>query len=757
MRSVRPRQTGRSRLTSLAIAIALVAVACSSDAPSDLPDPEPSQTEQPSTIDNVTASPELACVTDDYACSWAEAEPGTLERTGNILAIAAALASTGESAAELAAAIEGAPDIASVSFDDFGVMFRVTGGVPVFVDIDPTGSGDLLSGGVQPPPGTVLPSLATGGVFTGCPGAEANTDNETGVALKAGDHKHALLLSPWQFGLPWDLGTLKSNLQLPGSRYRPETNGSGGSVTVKQTVQSGQSVTFPNGSNVVPSDFCGWEKYATIILMTHGRALCRTTDAGTLETCITSFSVGQFSESLPEITALVGTAEGVTIGVNQYGTWTETITDGERAACVAALEEVVFREGSTDGCFQRLVAPRFTVKVTTDFFSHNYPNGLPDRLIFLAACQGMKFGDMWTALGANVHGRGQILGFSKIALLSDAQWLLNDFTERIGENKRIGDDYKRSANRHLDDLQRNADLYDYPLSDGPGGELGDLDTSGQPTWGADVVSLASNGEELENGAEVTVAPSSGDTDSLLVTLLLSDVIDGETPEQYQVDLLWNDQVMDIGTPSWTEVGNDDMQAEVVVPLPRALEEEETFDLEIRGVLPAASDAPTRWKFTDLTAKIGTACDVLGDAHVSGALDVSMTRDEVGDYGQSFFGDFCSWSDAAESSQVTVLVTEGGAEGFRLDWEDSELAVDGFGDVATYDTETGRGVDCPSSTDPGTGEVQWICFVNLNVAVGDDVLYFTLSGNVVGENGPGVALDLLRDLVTTLREQLDGGR
>ncbi len=762
MLSVLRSQASRRQWTAVAVSIALVSTACSAD-----PVLDDGAAETESTADETQPSggsefkqTALDCVTDNYPCSWSEAEPGVAERTDDILAIAAAFASTGDTAQEIAAAIELAPDVASVVFDELGVMFRVEGGVPVFVDIDPTGSGDLLSGGVQPAPGTALPSLAAGGVFTGCGPAVKVPAGVRGVAKKEGEPKHALLLSPWQFGLPWDIAKLEDNLEQDGSRY---SKGYEGSVTVKQTPAAQQSISFPSGSNVVPSDFCGWEKFDTIVLMTHGRALCADyDDEGVPEEfewkCTTSFAVGQFKESVEQTRALVGGAVGVTVAVTRYQGWTPTLTEEQKDACIVALERRELREGSTSGCFVRLPVPRVTVKVTTNFFKENYPQGLPDRLIFLAACQGMKFGDMARTLGIT-GGNGRILGFTQIALLEHAQYLLDFFTRLLGSRNRVGDEYTGVANKYLDVESAKADLEEHPLSDLLGGELGDLETGGPATWGSDPVSIASAGVELVDGAEVAVAPSAGgDGDSLLITLMLSDVVNGETPDDYDIGLLWNDQPIDAGALKWVPVGDDNYESEVALRLPRSLEDEEAFDLEIRGVLPGADNAPTRWKFTELTAKVATVCDVLRDVDVSGALGVGMTKSEIPDYGQgAFFGDFCGWRDAADSSGITVLVANGGADGFRADWTDSDIEVSGFGDIATYDAETGNANSCSSIEDRETGELQWACFVNLNVAVGDDVLYFTLSGNVVGENGSDVARGLLTDLVRTLRERLDAAR
>ena len=107
--------------------------------------------------------------------------------------------------------------------------------------------------------------------------------------------------------------------------------------------------------------------------------------------------------------------------------------------------------------------------------------------------------------------------------------------------------------------------------------------------------------------------------------------------------------------------------------------------------------------------------------------------------------------AENDSGVQILVSEGAGDTFRADWAGSDLAVDGFGDVAIYDPVTGGGTNCGSITDIETGDLDWICFVNLNVAVGNDALYFTMDGNVVGENGPDGALEILRELVEAIRQ------
>ncbi len=741
------------RAASLVLAAAFALGACSGDAAE-----QADSTGRPDGADSGTATsgglPEesiLDCVRDNFPCTWDEASPEAVKRTDAVLQIASALLSQGGTVDDVAAAMAKAPDMVSVSHDPFGIMFRVEGGLPATVDFDPTGSDELLSGASQPPLGTDVPSLAqaTGGAFfTTCANAQDPSDGEPGVTLQDGVGRKALLLSPWQHDLPWNLGAITDELLMPGSKYRREN---GGSSTSRIAPVAGLSVR--SGANVTPFDFCGWEQYDTIMLLTHGRALCESEVNGVRSGCLTSFHVGQYSENFDELTALFPHAPGVIVGIGNYGDRLDNLSPEQKEACDAALEEYVYPEGLAESCFKRLPAPVYTVKVTTKFFEVNYPDGLPDRLIFLAACQGMKLGDMQTVLHRQA-GTGKIFGFDKVALRSDAQWILEEFATELGNNRRISGLFSTRANDHLHEQGSRPRFITDTLSDLPGGELGDLVTSDErPTWGSDPLKVMFQGEELAKQgaavAAVTPAPEQGRV-SLALTLVLTDVAEGETPEDFNATLWFNDEQLDLGDVSWHAAGDEGAyEADVVVTLPRTVEEGDKFDLEMRAVLPAADDARTTWKYEDVSVKELTACDRLTADAVSAAIGVPVTEIDAGDLG-SFFGTFCGWSTADSSSQVTMLVYAGAGDSFRADNASSPLAVEGFGDVATFDPSTGRGDSCTSIEDFSTGTLQWSCFVNATVAFGDDTLYFTVEGNVVGENGPADVLASLQDLVSALR-------
>jgi hypothetical protein len=610
---------------------------------------------------------ELDCVVRDYPCSWSDATPEAARRSDDIMQIAAAFLSRGDSVDDVAAAIKAAPDVVDAAHDELGIMFRVDGGVPVMIDIDPTGTGELLLGGTQPPTGTQLPSLAqsAGGAFTGCPvaGAREGSDGMPGVTLTPGQGKKALILSPWQFGLPWDVDTLTDNLLLPGSKY---LHAYGGSVTTIQTLAPDRSVLDADAANVVPADFCGWEQYDTIILMTHGRALCDSIEDNVARGCLTSFHVGQYSETPDELRTLVGSAEGVTIGTGQYGDVLPDLTDAQWDACHDALEELVYPAGTAEMCFERLPEPTYTVKVTTDFFRSNYPSGLPDRLIFIAACQGMKLKDIAEVLGVG-DGNGQLFGFNKITALAHAQVLLEEFTRRLGNSQRIGADYKLWANNFLDRQNANPDLWDFPLSELPGGELGDLvDRGGTPAWGSDAVRILSAGTELTDRAQVV--PADQPPDALDLTLVLTDVEEDETPESYGVEVRFNDEPLELKDIRWEPGDRTSYTADVTVELPRPLESGETFDLEISAQLPAADGAPTLWEYKDLTAGTGTCLlrfDYSGSVSsnsaysgpITGSAEYSVNADDAQEGGSMLVLNIDANGQRVEAVTVLVLTDD----------------------------------------------------------------------------------------------------
>ncbi|TDW28764.1 hypothetical protein [Cryobacterium psychrophilum] len=281
--------------------------------------------------------------------------------------------------------------------------------------------------------------------------------------------------------------------------------------------------------------------------------------------------------------------------------------------------------------------------------------------------------------------------------------------------------------------------------------MSDLDTSTEiTTWGSDVVAILNDGADLVDGGTVKLVdpPSNPDVDTLDLTLELTDVVEEEDPNDFNVSILWNDEQVSTGTLEWRPGEGTRFTAEAKVALPRKLDPGEKFDLEIRGELPAAGGAPTLWRYKDLTVAGSDWCSRLTDAEASSALGIAVAKFDTGGAG-GFFDAFCGWRTPDETSQLTMLVT-GGGDSFRSNYASSASLVDGFGDVAVYDPTTGRGDDCSSITDRNSGVLQWVCFVNLNVAAGNSVLRFTMSGNVVGNNGPGGALQLLRDVVSSVQ-------
>ncbi len=695
---------------------------------------------------------EQDCIAEGYPCSWSEADDGALERSGTLLQVALAFAESGRSAAEIADSLAAAPDVRDIRWDEYGLQFRVEGGLPVTLDLDPDPRTDdpLLSGGGDVPARSELPSLrdALPAPFTTCDASSDVADGFPGVVGTPGDGSDALLLSPWQFQLDWDLDAIFAGLDAPGSQF---TTDYGGTIALRETVARGASIGERSVDNVSLADLCGWEAFDVIILMTHGRALCaEVADSGSRR-CLTSFSLGIYSETLTELETLLGGADGVTFGVSEYSGFRDDLTPDEKAVCDRLVEEIVAPEGFAEQCAGRRDEPVIKVSVTSDFFLTNYPNGLADRLIFLAACQGMKFRDMADALGRD--GSGKILGFDQVVYRSQATALLKMFTERLGKAERIDQGFLDEANAHLDSVGAKPDLQDAPLGEGDGDS--DVQGSGAtPTWGADLVSLRSAGTELVDGATVDLvepAPAPG-ADALQLTLRLSDVTDRETPADFDVRLLWNDTELDLPQLRWEPGERTAWTADVAAVLPRELDEGERFDLEIRASLPAADGAPTWWRYEDLTAGAPDPCSRLSDAEVQSALGLPLVATDEGSGFGDFFGGLCGWQTpegSANESSLQILVEAGGAAAFRESADGSPDLVDGFGDVALYEPTLGRGDDCPLSTGPG-GESHWACFVNLTVALGPDTLHVVLDGDVVGESGPDGSLDILRAVIAAMR-------
>lgn len=590
----------------LVLLIALIGAACGRGGDSDA-----DQTATPGGLSGSRGSDstegdapiELDCDRGGYPCAWDEVDPAAVVRTDQLLAFSSLLLTEGASAEEIATRLEGAAGVAEVAYDPITVRFRVDGAVPVFVYVDPT-EGGLIESSIPTldmSPRGHSASPAQGATFSGCSAGEDRADGERGPVGKTGEPKKALILGPWKWQMTWDVDTLESLLKLGKSDYEQP----GGSVDIVMS-RTDLPSAFGSGNDAVRLEhFCGWEGYDTVILKTHGRTIC---DGGN---CHTSLSVGRFQESEADLRAYAGGATGVTFGTSSYGNLESSLSPAEVKTCIARLEiagqDDVSDPTVADDCLEKLPTGGH-MEVTTDFFRANYSGGLKDRMLFFSACQGMKEGDLASALRGTGDSSGVILGFDKIIQTSVSNRVLEQFAEWVGTGRAIDKKALAQLNDLVDDYGAQANVAGQIEGEFSLEELADLVPDGsEVTRGADIVSLHPKfrGPELEDGGTVKIdgMPGDDEDDKLKLAARLTGVSE-EGPDAYPIELRLDGRKLNLEDYDWKRGEPDGtFDVELVAEVGGDLVPGMPVDLEIRTVLPNAGGAISRWEYEQI--KIGS--------------------------------------------------------------------------------------------------------------------------------------------------------
>ena len=633
---------------------------------------------------------ELECERGGYPCTWDQADAGATLRTDELLAFSSLLLTEGATAEEIATRLEAAPGVAEVIFDPITVWFRVDGAVPVFVYVDPT-DGGLIEAAIPAADVDTTRSIRPSGPaaqqaqqaqFTGCaqPGEE-RTDGAKGPVGRTGEPKKALILGPWKWQMDWDADQLSELLKLGRSDYEQP----GGGVQQIMTDVDGTSAFFGGNDAVRLEHFCNWGEFDTIILKTHGRAVCD--DGGA---CHTGLSVGRFTETRAELRAWAGGAHGVTFGTSRYGNLNTSLTPDQIASCIERLERSG-EDGSAppdaqaaDDCLERLDSAGH-LEVTTDFFIHNYAGGLKDRMIFFSACQGMKAGDLAPALRGTGDSSGAILGFDQIIQTRISNKVLEQFAEWVATGRAIDQKALARLNQIVDDMGADADVTGAIEGEFAIDELADVVPDGpETTRGADIVSLHQTlrGPELIDGGQVDIdgTPGDGDDDRLKFAARLTGIGD-EGPTEYPIEILLDGRVLNLEDYEW-RIGDREgtFDAEVVAQVGGDLVPETPVVLEIRTVLPDTGGAFSRWEYEDIRvgAKPGAVISVGGTT-----WEFELT---------TFFGRVCDLG-PDDSKLVTAGFVDGdlGGTSFSAHLEPAGHDVEGLFSVhgvTVQDQETG---------------------------------------------------------------------
>jgi hypothetical protein len=619
---VRPTPTANSlrlrhgRHIVVVICFALLASACGSASQTDVP---PDAQESPV----VQGDPDQSdCVRDAYPCSWSEADPAAIKRTDQLMTLSSLLLADNATTEEIATRLKAMPEVAEVVFDKITVWFRVEGAVPVFVFADPT-EGGLLEGAFPPAEiGTRADPIGTQ-EFTGCFGYhDTLADGVEGTVGMPSTPKKALILGPWKWQMDWDVDLMIAKLKHAPSDYALP----GGSVTKimtddgdPQSVDTPSAFLFPDEPAVRIEDFCGWEKYHTIILKTHGRTICAEVR------CHTALSVGRFAETAESLRAYAGRARGVTFGTSDYGNLLTTLSKAEVASCTARLEATPGPGEPPDltvddDCLEKLPSGGMML-VTPEFFRANYPGGLKDRLIFLSACQGMKGGELARAIRGSGASTGAILGFDRIVHTSVSNQVLDKFADFVAIGRAIDQSAVKEFNEIIADAYKEFYAHEEPPEvagriegDFTAEEMSDLVPDGsEVTRGSDIVSLHAEpgGPELQNGGKVQIEGRPGDDqfDVLKLGARLTGVGE-EGPDAYELQIWLGDRQLQLKEFTWQEGADEgEYVAEIKALALQDLVPDEPITLEIRAVLPDTDGAFSAWKYEDLQVGGGASATI----------------------------------------------------------------------------------------------------------------------------------------------------
>ena len=330
------------RLVAGLLGTALVVAACSA------PTAPPARPEQA----------ELDCTRELYPCRFSEVDVAVIARSMALGRLAQQMFLDGDDAQQVAAVLAAEEDVAYLGVGDGGVVFRLEGGRPVVVN---------------PSVDQVIdePQSLAGGSWQGARLASAR-------AASDGTSPHGASLRPSRV-----VGGdgLKSALVLSPFAYETGENDSAGYVAGLLNAhydyegRVDYEYSKPYSDEIVTiDDLLGMDEYDVVYLVTHGGRLC-------------------VREKTAEAPGLVAPA-------NQQSEAGDCRTDfllqryeGD-AFDLHALEHV--------GTVIYYGSQHQSIAVTSDFFRHYYPFGLPDTLFVLVSCS--TFAPDFAATIAGDHG-----------------------------------------------------------------------------------------------------------------------------------------------------------------------------------------------------------------------------------------------------------------------------------------------------------------------------------------------------------------
>lgn len=608
------------RLGSIALLV-VVAAACSSDDQAAL-DPEIPECDQ----------------FGDMPCSLADVDSEVLAESDRVARVAWALLHE-HGAATAAGLVEAHEDVVELAYDARTLRFRLAGGRSTWIMNTVVAGEPLLGAG----------SVNPGGHAEALPLA-VNARPGSGVTGQEGEGKRALVLSPshWEFAAYEDDPGDSFVEQIP-ARLLAERDWTrrGGRVDVRanttpyepmdreqwpenwwETYDSTQPVDAVDAGTldgrVGFAQFSGWDDYDAVFVMTHGIQLCDGDDGeGQCRTGLMSgqgFPLAEDSRAVPDAVQERFRDAGMDL---KYG--------GPRPAdremsqrCQDALAKAgdAPKEGAERDawralrpCGHQVGPPRADIVLRPEWFRKQYPEGLPDTIIVLAACGGMRHGDF----DFLASGDGLVIGFTESVAFTAGQRVAAQTADMLAEGydsdfilrfirKAMSDEPVRMV--HGDG--RVVSLDEPTLSGGP--EVTVIAPAGRALTnagnaalrGRDIVAIRHpGGAELADGD--TLELHEGPDGPVLPVVLEVIGVDDETehPEDFELlvrvsgedtGLRWTAS-RNAGDGVWQTVATPEPEAEIPVGADQL--EQGTFELEIETSLPGGEIS--RWRYEDLQA------------------------------------------------------------------------------------------------------------------------------------------------------------
>lgn len=607
----------------------------------------------------------LECEVKGYPCTWPEVSPEAAVRTDQVGQIAAELLRLTQDPFAVADLLAEVVEFAELDADVHALRFRLPGARPAWVSL-PHDHGEpadevaaLVHLPTPAPPGARGPSArvsdwAAAGIAALFPAVHAQASSTAGGSpgvntSQPGSGKKALILSPYHY----EMGGEAPAIYQRFSRARDYQAAAGGAVEFYANLNPHNTPNDPADQQTLGAQgqstliqFFRWSQYNFVYVATHGLSYCPTYDkdsdlltvrrapssardalvaAGKCETRIWVQDYPNGAAGLQK--AHAERAYLARPGVDpHYDTVFEQdpqLSAADARFCLTQRSPDARVPGTGRPCFFERNLPTEIV-VTAEFFRRQYPGGLSDVVIFLAACEGLKVKDVANALAPPGTRNTAVFGYTELVsnyfarpmgIRAADAFLDGGYHHRTVEGLLRQEAAKLAKDRssgvrgtgHASDFDSVLRGRGRPTGRVVSGAVEDASTN--PTHARDIVLLIDplTGAELKDGGSVVVRESpDGDGDRLDINPELMGVAPDQEPPRTRL------QVRVAGEPVPDETYLPDRwirdgvyRYAGTVSLGRTHVEGEVVDLEVRADLGGGSE--TRWVYEDI-ALIANPCE-----------------------------------------------------------------------------------------------------------------------------------------------------